>query len=95
MNPEKNEQVSLNAAKSRYELSADGYDCIAEYVIHGDRIVFTHTFVPPELRGRGMAEKLIRYALADARTKSLKVVPACSYVATFIDRHQEYHDLRA
>jgi predicted GNAT family acetyltransferase len=51
--------------------------------------------VPPELRGRGIAEQLVRAALADARTAGNKVVPACSYVAKFIERHHEYQDLLA
>ena len=56
-------------------------------------MIITHTLVPPELRGRGIAEKLTRMALGDARMKRLKVVPACSYVAKFIQRHAEYRDL--
>jgi predicted GNAT family acetyltransferase len=55
--------------------------------------VFTHTVVPPELRGRGIAEALVRAALADARAAGRKVVPACSYVARFMERHREFGDL--
>jgi uncharacterized protein len=58
-------------------------------------MVFTHTLVPPELRGRGIAEHLVRAALAEARTQGRQVVPACSYVAKFIERHAEYRDLLA
>lgn len=66
-----------------------------DYLIEGGRMVCTHTFVPPELRGRGLAEQLVRAALAEARTKGWRVVPACSYVAAFIERHPEYRDLLA
>lgn len=58
-------------------------------------MVFTHTLVPPELRGRGVAEKLVRAALAEARARGCRVVPQCSYVARFIERHAEYQDLLA
>ena len=37
----------------------------------------------------------MRAALADARAAGRKVVPACSYVAKFIERHREYQDLLA
>lgn len=89
------EPVRHNAALSRYEIEAEGARCVAEYVIRSGQMVFTHTFVPPVLRGRGLAEKLVRAALADARAKGLRVVPACSYVSQFIERHAEYRDLLA
>jgi uncharacterized protein len=87
--------VLNNIAENRFEATVDGLLCVAEYVIKEDRMIFTHTFVPAELRGRGVAEKLVRAALAEARAKHLKVIPACSYVARFIDHHKEYGDLLA
>jgi predicted GNAT family acetyltransferase len=88
-------QVTHNAAAHRYEAVVDGHLSICEYEQADGRMVFTHTVVPGELRGRGIAEKLVRAALADARAAGRKVVPACSYVAKFIERHQEYQDLLA
>jgi uncharacterized protein len=87
--------VQHNAAAHRYEALVDGHLSICEYELAGGRMVFTHTVVPPELRGRGIAEKLVRAALADARQAGHKVVPECSYVAKFIERHKEYQDLVA
>ena len=66
-----------------------------DYLIEGGRMVCTHTFVPPALRGQGLAEQLVQAALAEARANGWRVVPACSYVAVFIERHPEYRDLRA
>lgn len=88
-------QVTHNPAAHRYEAVVDGHLSICEYEQADGRMVFTHTVVPGELRGRGIAEKLVRAALADARAGGRKVVPACSYVAKFIERHQEYQDLLA
>jgi len=79
----------------RYEAVVDGHLSVCEYEIVGDRMIFTHTLVPPALRGRGIAEQLVRAALADARAAGRKVVPACVYVAKFIERHPEYQDLVA
>jgi hypothetical protein len=87
--------VRHNAAASRYEVEADGHLAIADYVLEGDRMTFTHTFVPPELRGRGLAELLVRAALTDARAAGRRIVPQCSYVAVFVQRHAEYRDLVA
>lgn len=87
--------VQHNAAASRYEVKVDGHLSVAEYKLDGLRMIFTHTAVPPELRGRGVAEILVRAALADARTAGRRVVPQCSYVTRFIERHQEFQDLVA
>lgn len=82
-------------AAHRYEITVSGHLAVLDYVLENGRIVFTHTFVPPELRGRGLAEQLVRRALDDARHENLLVVPACSYVAAFIQRHSEYQPLLA
>lgn len=85
--------VRHNAAEHRFETQVDGYLAVAEYERDGSHLTMTHTFVPPELRGRGIAEKLVRPALEYARKEGLTVVPACSYVAVFMQRHLEYRDL--
>lgn len=87
--------VQHNPGASRYESVVDGHRSVCTYELSGERMVFTHTLVPPELRGRGIAEPLVRTALADARAAGRRVVPACTYVAKFIERHREYQDLLA
>ena len=87
--------VRHDVAARRFEIVVEGHRSVLDYVVEGERVVFTHTFVPPELRGRGLAEKLVRPALAWARTEKRSVVPACSYVAAFIERHDEFKDLLA
>jgi predicted GNAT family acetyltransferase len=88
-------EVTNNQAESRYELAAEGSTAIAAYRLSGKRIVFTHTEVPTELEGRGIASALIRGALDDARAKGLKVVPACAFVRGYVEKHPEYQDLLA
>lgn len=95
MKPDERDPVRHNPAAHRYEIEVNGQLAVAEYALEGDRMIFTHTFVPPELRGRGLAEKLVRRALDDARTQNAKVIPACSYVEVFIRRHPEYQALVA
>src|ERR1019366_9426898 len=87
--------VRHDAAAQRFEIVLDDHGSELAYVLDGERVVFTHTFVPPELRGRGVAEQLARTALDWARQERKGVVPACSYVARFIERHPEYRDLLA
>ena len=90
MNPADESTVVHNAAAQRYEIAAGGATAVAEYWDENGRRVFHHTFVPPALRGRGLAEKLVRHALSDARAANRRVVPACSYVAAFVERNPEF-----
>jgi uncharacterized protein len=95
MNETETIEVRHNEAAHRFEAGAHEAMSLADYAIEGDRIIFTHTYTPPAQRGRGIAEKLVRAALEFARERHLKVVPACSYVAVFIDRHPEFKPLLA
>lgn len=87
--------VTDNRAEGRYELAEDGHLAIAAYSLHGDTITFTHTEVPPELGGRGVGGRLIGGALADVNKRGLRVVPACSFVRAYMDKHPETQPLRA
>lgn len=84
-----------NAERHRFELTVDGHLARAEYVIEGDVITFTHTIVPPALEGRGIAGRLIRHGLSEARARGLRVVPQCPFVAAYIRKHPEWADLLA
>lgn len=54
-----------------------------------------HTFVPPEMRGRGIAGKLVDALIADAREQGFKIAPDCSYVEAAFRRNPDWADLRA
>jgi uncharacterized protein len=89
-------EPTKNELMKRFELRIDGHLAVLDYVEQGENVLaFTHTFVPPELRGRNVAAILTRFALDDARRQGKKVAPRCSYVATFLERNQEYADLKA
>ena len=54
-----------------------------------------HTFVPPEMRGQGVAQVLVEALVADARELGFKIVPQCSYVEAQFRRHPEWADVLA
>jgi len=85
--------VQHNPTANRFEARVGTQLAVADYGLEEGRIVFTHTYVPTGLRGHGIAEKLVRAGLEFARAEKLKVVPQCSYVDVFIQRHKEFQDL--
>jgi len=54
---------------------------------------YQHTFVPPEFRGRHIAQNLVKFPFDFAKENDYKVIPTCPFVKLFIDRHPEYKDL--
>jgi uncharacterized protein len=85
--------VRDNRAASRYEAEVEGNLAVVEYLLGGSNITFTHTEVPEELEGRGIASQLARFVLDDARTRGLAVIPLCPFINAYIRRHPEYQDL--
>jgi uncharacterized protein len=87
--------VRDNPALSRFELDAGGVTAVANYRLNGGVMTFTHTEVPPQARHGGIASRLIEGALAAARSRGLKIVPGCSFVRDYVDKHPEVRDLLA
>lgn len=59
----------------------------------GRQVLFDHSYVPDRPRGKGLVGTLVRDVLEEARQPRWKVVPCCSDVAAFIERHPEYAGL--
>ncbi len=85
--------VRNNPAKGRFELAVEGHIAAAYYDISGNVITFTHTEVPKELEGRGIASRLIKGTLDQVRAQRLKIVPLCPFVKAYVSKHSEYADL--
>ena len=80
--------------ESRYEIrDGDRVIGLAAYQRRGDTVVFTHTEVDPDVGEDGLGSRLVRAALDDVRSKGGSVVPQCSFVRGWIERHQDYADL--
>jgi uncharacterized protein len=80
--------------RERYELSVDGE--VVGFTVYRARprlIAFVHTEIEERLQGRGLADRLIRFALEDARARGLAVLPFCPFVKAFIERHREFEAL--
>lgn len=86
-------EITNNERESRFETTVDGSLAVAAYELQPGKLVLTHTSVPRELSGRGIANHLAKKALEHARANNLRVVPQCTFMAGFIERHPEYQDL--
>lgn len=85
--------VIHNPTESRFEVWVDGQLAKLDYLEEGDTIVMTHAGVPYQFRGHGLAGKITQAGLEYAKSKSLRVIPMCSYVAAYIRRNPQYAEL--
>lgn len=60
-----------------------------------DARIATHTIVPKEIGGRGIAARLVDRLVSDAREQGFTIVPRCSYVASKFENNPEWSDLKA
>lgn len=85
--------VQHDPHRQRFVAVVEGVQAELDYERSSDVMRIIHTGVPPAIGGRGVAGELMRSALEYAQVENLKVIPACSYAATYFKRHPKYADL--
>lgn len=75
---------------TRFVATVEGGEAVLAYAPVDERTLdLQHTVVPPEARGRRVADALVRAAVAHARQTGGRLVPSCPYVAAWTARHPE------
>jgi uncharacterized protein len=89
-------EVHRDDARRKYYADVEGHQALIRFAPAGDRTLdFQHTWVAPELRGRGIGEALVRRALDDVRAHGERIVATCPFVKAFLAKHPEYQELVA
>jgi len=76
----------------QFTTEVDGHHAELDYTVAGSVMTITHTRVPREIGGRGIAAELMRAALQVAAERSLSINPACSYAAAYIRKQAQATD---
>jgi uncharacterized protein len=63
-----------------------------EVAVNNGNLTVYHTEVAEQLKGTGVAGKLLSTMAAYAREKKLKVIPLCQYVLAQFKRHPDQYD---
>jgi predicted GNAT family acetyltransferase len=87
-------EVRENTALHRFELPISG-DAVAAayYRIEDGRLVLTHTEVPTEYSGEGIATRLAQGTFELLRKSGRKAVLKCPFMGNFFAKHPEYADI--
>ncbi len=80
----------------RYHLLVEGTEAgELDYRMDGDVRIYVHAGVRDEYEGQGLAGKLAKHVLDDARAEGIKIGATCPYVRSYLERHPEEQDLLA
>ena len=85
-----------NQAESKYEYHIDQYIAYITYdEDENGNMHLTHTIVPEELAGKGLARTLLEDVLEEFKKNGKKAVAQCSYIVKYQEKHPELSNLFA
>lgn len=87
------ESIRDDADAHRYELPVGGDVAVVTYNLSGQNLMITETLVPEALEGQGIASRLVKHVVADARRRGLLILPVCPFFAAWLQKHPEHVDV--
>ncbi|MEH6679954.1 MAG: GNAT family N-acetyltransferase [Sediminicola sp.] len=76
--------------KKRFEIHVEGHIAFMEYMLSKQGIIYiTHTEVPKQLEGKGIASALAGKVMDFIARSGLKLAPLCPFLASYLKRHPE------
>lgn len=82
-------EVQHQAEQHRFVIPTTAEEAVLDYHLFNTpdgkgAVDFTHTWVPPSMRGQGLAERLVREGLRWAKAEGLTIRASCWYAAKFL-----------
>jgi len=86
---------AINEAPNLFYIGDSPDDCLAhiEYKIQGNILTIFHTIVSDTLKGQGIGQQLVSYAVDFARKNGYTVNPVCPYASSQFARNPGYGDI--
>jgi predicted GNAT family acetyltransferase len=89
------DQVEDNTEEQRFELKIEGQTAYVYYALAPGIITLMHTDVPLVMSGQGVASRLLKGVLDEARGRGLKVKAECPFAQGYLGKHPEFADIIA
>lgn len=83
-------EIIHNQSENCFEVTIDNMRSIVGYCLVEGEMHVTHTMVPKELSGQGIAAALTKELLQYAQQQQLRIKPICPYTKAYLERHPEY-----
>jgi len=78
-----------NQAECKYEYHIDDHIAYITYDEQNGDMHLTHTIVPDELAGKGLAKTLLEDVLEQIKKEHKKAVAQCSYIVKYLEKNPE------
>uniref|UniRef100_A0A7J3Y0N2 N-acetyltransferase n=1 Tax=Thermogladius calderae TaxID=1200300 RepID=A0A7J3Y0N2_9CREN len=78
-----------------YTTLPDNTKAFIKYKVEGNIMKILETYTPPQYRGRGIAGRLMEYAINMARDMGLLIEPVCSYSVYYFLKNREARGILA
>ncbi|WP_312689631.1 GNAT family N-acetyltransferase [Brevundimonas nasdae] len=85
-------EIRDNAERHQYELPVEGEIAVVTYNLSSPNLMITETLVPQRLEGRGIASRLAKHVIEDARERELLILPVCPFFAAYFQKHPDLAD---
>jgi len=86
--------IKHNSQFQKFYINVNGREAFLKYEKTGEDVLeFKMLFVPKNLRGVGIAEKVLQRAIGYAEKNNLKVKTTCNYINSFLKEHPEYKEI--
>ena len=82
-----------NPDANRYELPIGAQIAVVTYNLSEPNLMITETLVPQALEGQGIASRLARHVISDARARGLVILPVCPFFSAYFQKHPDDADV--
>ena len=87
-------KIQVNDHQFYFGESAEEPLALIQFEIQGNILSLLHTEVSSSLKGQGIGQQLVEYAVEYARKNQLKIVPVCPFVIRQFEKNPEYNDVK-
>ncbi|MFC5342751.1 GNAT family N-acetyltransferase [Brevundimonas staleyi] len=84
------DEIHDNKDLKRYELKVGDQVAVVTYNLSEPNLMITETLVPEALEGQGIASRLAKHVLADAKERGLLILPVCPFFSAYLQKHPEH-----